>query len=360
MSSRPNILLILTDQQRWDTLGCGGNAQIQMPHLDALAADGVLFPHSFCSFPVCTPSRYSLLSGLYVHQHGGWSNRCTLAPGLPTFPRLLRQAGYSTAAVGKMHFTPTYLDVGFDRLELAEQDGEGRLEDDYHRELKQAGLLDLLDLVDQRAEFRERAPQEYWRSFGAQTSDLPEEWHSTTWIAERALREIDGWGEGGSLLAAGFIKPHHPFDPPAPWDAMYDPDSIEPPASMPGLDLADENAERPFVFASAMGRRHAVRSRTHKLMLARGRQNCAFFDLENDPLEMEDLFDEPQAQPLIEQHWGALADWMLFEAPGPVYLDEDAPQIAAPNVLARGGSHRAEMTSYFEARARERLSPPRE
>ncbi|HEU5317637.1 MAG TPA: sulfatase-like hydrolase/transferase, partial [Chloroflexota bacterium] len=148
---RPNVLVIMTDQFRWDCLGLGGqgNPDVKTPHLDRLARDGVWFPTTFCPLPVCTPSRYSLLSGLYVHQHGGWTNRCTLTPDIPTFPRRLREAGYRTRGVGKMHFTPTYLDVGFEALELAEQNGPGRYEDDYHRELMEAGLVPATDLIDQ-------------------------------------------------------------------------------------------------------------------------------------------------------------------------------------------------------------------
>ncbi|NQT87781.1 sulfatase-like hydrolase/transferase, partial [bacterium] len=117
--TRPNILLVHGDQHRYDCLGAAGNPDVHTPHLDKLAAEGVRFDHSYCPYPVCTPSRYSLLSGLYTNEHRGWSNRCTLAPEIDTFPRILRKAGYRTAAVGKMHFTPTYLDVGFDRMFLA-------------------------------------------------------------------------------------------------------------------------------------------------------------------------------------------------------------------------------------------------
>ncbi len=473
MTSQPNILFILTDQQRWDTLGCCGNRQIRTPHLDRLAADGTRFENSFCAAGVCTPSRYSLLTGLYVHQHGGWTNRCTLAPGIDTFGRALRRAGYHTHAVGKMHFTPTYLDAGFDRLELSEQDGDGRLDDDYHRDLKEQGLVDLIDLYDQRAEFRAGAPEDYWRTFGAQTSDLPEAWHSTTWIGDRALRALDGWTGGGNLLLAGFLKPHHPFDPPAPWDRMYDPAEIEllpgwtltvperdlahhkgyfphaglteeaarratayyyatisqidhhvgrmiakleekglyddtlivftsdhgeylgfhhmllkqnhlydplvrvplvikfpggrhagtvrqtlasnvdllptilrqagvePPPGRSGLDLADPGADRPFVFGVAgHARWYMARSRTHKLLLCREGGKSLFFDLEADPLELDDRFRDPAAQPLIARHRQAIADWLLWDAPSPVYLDEQAPVIAAPNALKATSGHR--------------------
>ena len=153
-----HILIVHTDEHRIDCLGASGNKEIKTPHIDSLAADGVRFNNSFCSFPVCTPSRYSLLSGLPVHEHQGWDNHCTLRPGTPTFASVLRQAGYATKAVGKMHFAPTYLDVGFAQMELAEQDGPGRWDDDYHRYLRQLGLVDANDLEDQRSEYRRGAP----------------------------------------------------------------------------------------------------------------------------------------------------------------------------------------------------------
>ncbi|MHB1319616.1 MAG: sulfatase-like hydrolase/transferase, partial [Anaerolineae bacterium] len=189
--SRPNILIIHADQHRWDCLGTYGNPDIRTPHIDALAEDGVRYENSFCPFPVCTPSRYSFLSSQYVHQHLGWTNHCTLAPGIPTFPRVLRNAGYRTKAVGKMHFAPTYLDVGFEEMLLAEQDGPGRFDDDYHRWLRDEGLVDAIDIVDQRSEYREKAPRIYWDTLGALRSDLDEAHHSTTWIAERAIETLD-------------------------------------------------------------------------------------------------------------------------------------------------------------------------
>ncbi len=226
--SRPNILIIHADEHRIECLGAYGNSDVKTPHIDQLAADGVRYDNSFCPFPVCTPSRYSLMSGQYVHEHRGWNNRTTLAPEIPTFPRILRAAGYRTKAVGKMHFTPTYLDVGFSEMVLAEQDGPGRWDDDYHRYLMRHGLVDRNDLEDQLVrEYREFAPKEYWDTCGALVSNLPEEHHSTTWTAERAMESLRSWtGDRPQLLMVGFIKPHHPFDPPAPWDRMYDPEKL--------------------------------------------------------------------------------------------------------------------------------------
>lgn len=244
MTPRPDVLIIQADQFRSDCLGAAGNPDVRTPNLDRLAADGVRYTEAFCPLPVCTPSRYSLLSGLHVHQHGGWTNRSTLAPGVDTFPRALRRAGYRTTAIGKMHLTPTYLDVGYDRMELAEQDGPGRYDDDYHRDLWAAGRAPVVDLVDQEQEFRAQAPPSYWETYGSGTSDLPEEHHSTTWIGERALRALDDWSdEGGNLLHVSFIKPHHPFDPPSPWDEAYDPGALGLP---PGWTDEIPPGDRPY------------------------------------------------------------------------------------------------------------------
>ena len=222
-----HILIVHADELRMDCLGAYGNKEIKTPHLDALAADGLRFNNSFCAFPVCTPSRYSLLSGLPVHKHQGWSNHCTLRPGTATFASVLRQDGYATKAVGKMHFAPTYLDVGFAEMELAEQDGPGRWDDDYHRYLRGLGLVDANDLEDQRAEYRRGARRMYWDTFGALPSNLPEKDYSTTWIADRAMETLQKWTpEKAALLMVGFIKPHHPFDPPEPWAHLYEPEKL--------------------------------------------------------------------------------------------------------------------------------------
>ncbi|MDZ4860091.1 MAG: sulfatase-like hydrolase/transferase [Candidatus Hydrogenedentes bacterium] len=224
---RPNILFIIVDQHRADCIGAYGNREVRTPHLDALAAEGVRYANSFCAYPVCTPSRYSLFSGLYVHEHGGSSNRSTLRADIDTFPRILRDAGYNTAAVGKMHFTPTYLDIGFQQMFLAEQDGEGRWDDDYHRELMQRGLIDINDLEDQRREYRARAREEYWETFGALPTNLPADMHSTEWIGRKSIEILEEWGgDDANLLVTSFVKPHHPFDAVLADADKYDPAAL--------------------------------------------------------------------------------------------------------------------------------------
>lgn len=231
MSKAKHILILHCDQLRADCLGYAGNPDVHTPHIDTLAKEGTVYPEHYTVYPICTPSRYSLWSGMYVHQHGAWTNRATLPAGYQTFPQILRENGYDTAAVGKMHFTPTYHDVGFRRMRLAEQNGVGRYEDDYHYELMQNGRIDRVDLHNQSDEFREIPTDLEHDMFQCAESDLSEDMHSTAWITQGALREIESWREEDShLLMVGYIKPHHPFDPPYPYSEMYDPESLTLPA----------------------------------------------------------------------------------------------------------------------------------
>lgn len=74
---KPNILLILADEHRADCLGAYGNEEVSTPNLDNLAKNGVVFDRAFCSSPLCAPSRYSILTGLYPHQNPGWKFKST-------------------------------------------------------------------------------------------------------------------------------------------------------------------------------------------------------------------------------------------------------------------------------------------
>ncbi|MEX0775730.1 MAG: sulfatase-like hydrolase/transferase [Phycisphaeraceae bacterium] len=100
---RPNILFILSDQQRWDTLGCYGQTLPISPNLDRLASEGVLFEHAFTCQPVCGPCRSSLQSGLYPTATGCYINNRALPVDQPTVAKQMRAAGYTTAYIGKWH-----------------------------------------------------------------------------------------------------------------------------------------------------------------------------------------------------------------------------------------------------------------
>lgn len=102
-AQRPNVVFILTDDQRWDALSCMGNSHLQTPNIDRLAEEGALFKNHFCTTSLCSPSRASILGGLYAHTHGVVNNFTDYPGDLPTFPRQLQKAGYETAYIGKWH-----------------------------------------------------------------------------------------------------------------------------------------------------------------------------------------------------------------------------------------------------------------
>ncbi len=100
----PNIVFILTDDHRFDAMGCAGQPQLETEHLDRLADEGIRFTDAFVVTSLCSPSRASFLTGCYPHRHGVVANEvCDPLPEVATFPQLLQQAGYRTAFIGKWH-----------------------------------------------------------------------------------------------------------------------------------------------------------------------------------------------------------------------------------------------------------------
>lgn len=103
-ADRPNVVFILTDDQRADTISISGeNPFLQTPNIDRLGKEGLYFPNAFCTTSLCSPSRASILGGLYAHSHGVTNNFTDYPLDLPTFPRQLQKAGYETAYIGKYH-----------------------------------------------------------------------------------------------------------------------------------------------------------------------------------------------------------------------------------------------------------------
>ena len=99
----PNILVVLTDEQRRDTLGCYGNPLCATPALDALAAGGMRFDECVVQHPLCMPSRATIMTGQYPSGHGVRANGVNLAPEVPLLTTTLKEAGYRTASFGKIH-----------------------------------------------------------------------------------------------------------------------------------------------------------------------------------------------------------------------------------------------------------------
>ena len=103
-ASRPNLVVIMSDQHSPHNLGCYGDGLVRTPHLDGLASRGVTFEHAYCASPLCVPSRMTFLTGRHCSDIGVWTNGCMLPSHIPTFAHGLGAAGYETVLGGRMHF----------------------------------------------------------------------------------------------------------------------------------------------------------------------------------------------------------------------------------------------------------------
>jgi uncharacterized sulfatase len=252
VSKKPNILLITSDQQHWNTLGLD-NPEIQTPNLDRLARQGMLFDRTYCPNPTCTPTRASLLTGQGPSQHGAYTLGTKLMEDKPTMNDAWRANGYRTCLVGKAHFQPLRgteefpsleaypvlqdLDFwksyegpfyGFEDFELARNHtDEAHVGQHYALWMEENGLSNWRDYFSKPTGTMD--PQEHkW--------NLPEQYHYNAWIAEKTNDYLKQYKESDQpfFLWSSFFDPHPSYLIPEPWDTLYDPDKLTVPEGRPG------------------------------------------------------------------------------------------------------------------------------
>ena len=112
-ASAKNILILMSDEHRRDAMGCAGHPLVKTPHLDALAAAGTRFSRAYTASPMCVPTRAALACGTYVHQNRYWDSATAYDASQPSWMHMLRDAGYETTSIGKLHFKSGRHDNGF-------------------------------------------------------------------------------------------------------------------------------------------------------------------------------------------------------------------------------------------------------
>ena len=249
-SDRPNILLITSDQQHYDTLGFS-NPHIQTPALDRLAREGTHFSKAYTSNPTCTPSRASIITGQYPSTHGAWTIGVKLPEDTPTVGELLSEHGYDTTLIGKAHFQPLkstedqpsvesqpalrdlefWRDFekthcpwyGFEHVEICRNHtDESHVGGHYALWMEQQGLTNWQDHFAPVGQDIDPSKRQHlsW--------DLPEDYHYSTWTADRSIAHIERCHREDKPFFqwASFHDPHPSYLVPEPWASMYDPDAM--------------------------------------------------------------------------------------------------------------------------------------
>ncbi len=289
MTRSPNFVFIITDQHRADHLGCYGNAVVQTPHIDSIAAAGWRAKRFYVANPACMPNRATLMTGRLPSLHGVRSNGIPLPATATTFTELLREAGYKTACAGKIHLQPMTADgpiwrgdhadgltappvhladarhpdapEGFyeqERIHRWQNEPEHDLQlpyygfDEVHLTMMHAdGAHGHYGrwLEAQRDDARQLTGPEHGLDPGSVTAlqawrtAVPEALYSSTYIGEQACaflaRHHQQNPEQPFFLQVSFNDPHHPFTPPGKYWDMYDPaDMTLPPSYAPHDDQA--------------------------------------------------------------------------------------------------------------------------
>jgi len=205
---RPNIIFIITDQQRYDTINALGYDYMDTPNLDRLAKEGVVYTQCHVTAASCAPARASLFKGYYPHTTGILKNADTWRR---SWIELLNDSGYHCTNVGKMHTWPFETELGFDERYVVENKDrylEGRYYfDEWDKALRFRGLI-----KQQRELYRKR--DDYRDRLGAFEWELPEDTHPDMFVGDMATWWINSYPKTAPLfLQIGFPGPHPPYDP---------------------------------------------------------------------------------------------------------------------------------------------------
>ena len=212
-SERTNVLLLFTDQQRFDTIHALGNPVIRTPNLDRLCREGVAFTSAYTPCPVCVPARACMHYGRHPCAIGCCDNPDAY-PETASFMQILTEAGYRTHGIGKCHFKPDRDALrGFQSREVQEEAPAVGDQQDYMQFLRKAGYDSQIEPSGVRGELY----------YIPQLSSLPQEVHPTQWVGERSVAFIEENRDAAApwFLFSSYIHPHPPFSPPSPWHKLY-------------------------------------------------------------------------------------------------------------------------------------------
>jgi arylsulfatase A-like enzyme len=249
---KPNILLITSDQQHFDTIGAF-NAEISTPNLDRLVKEGTTFTRAYCPNPTCTPTRASIITGSYPSQHGAWTLGTKLMENVHTVGEDFIENGYRTALVGKAHFQPTKSTEEFPSLEALPLLQDIEFWKNYQETFYGFEKIELLRnhtneyWVGQHYVAWMEEKEFDWKPYYLPPAgtmdktikykwDLPEKYHYNAFITEKTNELLQQYQEEDEsfFLWASFPDPHPPYLVPEPWASMYDPEKLTIPEMVEG------------------------------------------------------------------------------------------------------------------------------
>lgn len=255
-ASKPNVLLLFSDQHNADALGCAGHPFVKTPHLDALARQGVRFTRAYCQDAICVPSRVSLMTGLYPRTTGcltnGDEDRLDDLQNLWPLQQALGAHGYFTVFAGKMHLGKRRLVQGWDRSATVLPLKAEPLQESYFDWIREKG---------QEAAFKRDWEGSMKSDLCAHVSDLPDELRDAAYTAAKAMAFIrEAVRQNKPFFCwASFHGPHQPYTPTRRWADLYPPEKIPLPETVsepvenlpPDLQNWRRNEKTPWNLAKA-------------------------------------------------------------------------------------------------------------